>query len=187
MQKLLGTLALALLVSLGMAQPAADGTIGDDEYANSASHEETGAMMYWTVEGDNLHFGMTMDARGWVGIGWASEQENRKAGFDELIFTVQDGEPVALDMYQGGARGAPDLDTDEGGSNSLTEFAGTHEDESWTVEFVRPLDTGEETDVAIVPGEEMIVILASSDVMDMDRAHDRSSRGGAFYLEGFVF
>ncbi|NBC96381.1 MAG: DOMON domain protein [Deinococcus-Thermus bacterium] len=186
MTKYIATLALALLVSFGLAQTV-DGTIGADEYASSASHEESGAEMHWTVMDDTLYFAMTIDSRGWAGIGWATEQTRNKRGFDQLIFTVQDGEAVALDMYQDGARGAPAMDEAEGGSNSLTEFAGAHEGETWTVEFARPLDTGEDVDVAIMPGEEMIFDLAVADVMDVERRHDRSSRGGAFYIDPFVF
>jgi hypothetical protein len=185
--KYLATLALALLVAFGMAQPAVDGTIADGEYAKSASHEESSTEMHWTVDGETLYFAMTIPAGGWAGIGWNTEMTRNKMGFDQLIFTVQDGEPVALDMYQDSARGAPVLDTDEGDTNSLTEFAGSHDGETWTVEFARPLDTGEATDVAIVPGQEMIFDIATAPVMDVDRRHDRSSRGGAFYIDPFVF
>ena len=38
-----------------------------------------------------------------------------------------------------------------------------------------------------MPGEEMIVDFATSDVMDVDRRHDSSRRGGAFYIDPFVF
>lgn len=186
MIKTIGTLALALLVSIGLAQ-SVDGTIGADEYASSASHEESGAEMHWTVMDDTLYFAMTMDSTGWLGVGWNTEMTRNKMGFDQLIFTVQDGEAVALDMYQGDARGAPVMDEEEGGSDSLTEFAGSHDGESWTVEFARPLDTGEDADVAIMPGEEMILDFAHGTTMDLDRRHDRSSRGGAYYIDPFVF
>lgn len=186
MTKYLASIALALLVAFGMAQPAVDGTI-DDEYDKNATHEESGAEMHWSVVDDTLYFAATIPSSGWAGIGWAAEQTRNKMGFDQLIFTMQDDAPVVLDMYQDGARGAPALDTAEGGTNSIGEFAANHDGETWTVEFARPLDTGEDTDVAIVPGEEMIFDLAVSDVMDVDRRHDRSSRGGAFYIDPFVF
>ncbi len=187
MTKYLTTLALALLVAFGMAQPTLDGAIADGEYANDAMHEDSGTAMYWTVDGDTLYFAMTASASGWLGVGWASEQTRNKMGFDQIIFTVQDGAPVAVDMYQDGARGAPALDSEEGGTDSIAEFAGSHDGETWIVEFARPLDTGEETDVAIVPGDEMILDVAFANVMDLDRPHDRSGRGGAFYIDPFVF
>ena len=114
MNKYIASFALALLVSFGLAQTV-DGTIGADEYASSASHEESGAEMHWTVMDDTLYFAMTIDSSGWAGIGWNTEQTRNKMGFDQLIFVVQDGEAVAMDMYQDGARGAPAMDEAEGG------------------------------------------------------------------------
>ncbi len=186
-KKLLVTaLALALVGTVALAQPAIDGAIADGEYANTLEHD-SGAVLYWTIDGDTLYMGYTMEARGWSGVGWLSEQSNRKAGADELMFAIVDGEAVAYDAYQSGARGAPELDEDEGGSNSLSAFAAVHEDDVWTVEFSRHLATGEETDVDIVPGEPMIFMLAHGNTMDIERAHERSNRGGAFYIEDFVF
>ena len=189
MYKLLATLALALLVSLGMAQPAADGTIADGEYASTLAHEESGANMYWTVEGDMLYFAMTMESSGWVGVGFAQPDDvaRGKAGFDQYMFNVVDGTATAHDMYQEDARGEPVMDADASGSDSVTEFAGTYEGEMWTVEFARPLNTGEETDAVIVPGEPMLLTFADATTMDLDRRHERSSRGGAYVLEDFVF
>ncbi len=189
MNKLLATLALALLVAVGMAQPAADGTIADGEYASTLAHEESGAVMYWTIDGDMLHFGMTMESSGWLGVGFAQPDDvaRGKAGFDQYIFNVVDDAAVAHDMIQTDAKGEPAPDADEGGSESLSEFAATREGDMWTVEFVRPLDTGEETDAVIVAGEPMLVSFAHGTTMDLDRRHERSSRGGAYMIEDFVF
>ncbi len=189
MIKLFFALVFALVISFAAAggHHAIDGVIEEGEYANSVTHEDSGSVYYWTVDGDMLYFGFVQEARGWVGIGWGDEISNRKAGFDVLIFTEQGGEFVALDMFQESARGEPVLDTDEGGSNSLVEWAVTRDGDVWTVEFVRPLDTGEDTDVAITPGESMVFMGALATVMDPGRAHDRSGRGGAWYIEDFVF
>ncbi len=179
--------ALAALLSLALAQPVADGTIGDGEYANTLVHSESGSTLYWTIEGDQLHMGFTIPARGWAGIGWLKAQTNRKAGGDVLIVTMADGAAVGLDMFQESARGEPVLDTDEGGSNAYVELVAVHANDVWTVEFVRPLATGQDTDVDIVPGESMVFMIAYANVMDPGRAHARSTSGGAYYIEGFKF
>ena len=183
---LITALALALVGTVALAQPAIDGAIADGEYANTLEHD-SGAVLYWTVDGDTLYMGYTMEASGWSGVGWLTEQTNRKAGGDVLMFAIVDGEAVAYDAYQAGARGEPVLDEDEGGSNSLSAFAAVHEGGVWTVEFARHLATGQETDVDIVPGEAVIFMLAHGNTMDITRAHERSNRGGAFYIEDFVF
>ena len=187
MKKLfLTALALALVGTVALAQPAIDGAIADGEYANTLEHD-SGAVVYWTVDGDTLYMGYTMEARGWSGVGWLTEQTNRKAGADVLMFAVVDGAVVAYDDYQDSARGEPARDEAEGGSNSLTAFAAVHENDVWAVEFSRPLATGEATDVDIVPGEAVVFMLAHGNTMDVERAHERSNRGGAFYIEDFVF
>jgi hypothetical protein len=187
MKKLLALLVTALLISFGAAQPTVDGAIADGEYANSVTEEESGTVISWTVEGDMVYMAVQAEAEGWYGVGWAPEIDNRKAGFDQLIFTIVDGEAVAYDMFQDRARGTPAMDEEEGGSNSLAEFAATHDGAAWAIEFVRPLDTGEEADVAITPGSEMVLAIAHGETMDIERDHPRSSRGGAAYIEGVVF
>ena len=187
MKKLFASaLALALVGTVALAQPAVDGAIADGEYANTVTHD-SGAVLYWTVDGDTLYMGFTMGSSGWAGVGWLAEQTNRKAGGDMLMFAIEDGAAVAYDDYQDAARGEPVHDEDEGGSNSLTAFAAVHEGDAWTVEFSRPLATGEATDVDVVPGESYLFMLAHGNTMDITRAHERSNRGGAFYIEGFVF
>lgn len=188
MKKILITLiTLSLLGTLAFAQPVADGTIGEDEYAKTLVHDATGARLFWTIEGDNLHMGFIMDAKGWVGVGWLSTKENRKEGADILIVTEKDGALVHLDMYQDNPRGEPKLDTEMGGSDSYLEVAISRNGETWTVEFVRPLVTGQATDVDIDEGEEMVFMVAFATVMDPGRAHARSTAGGAYYIEKFVF
>ncbi len=187
MLKLIIATLFALLIGFAAAQPAIDGSIADGEYANTVIHDDSGMVVHWTIDGDMLYMGFTLEARGWVGIGWGAEQTNRKAGFDVLIATEQDGEFVLLDMFQESARGEPVLDSEEGGSNTVVDFAVTHEGDLWTVEFSRPLDTGEDTDVAITPGTPMIFMGAYANVMDPSRAHGRSTQGGAWYIMDFVF
>ena len=184
---IIATLALALAGAIALAQPVVDGVINDGEYAKTLVDGETGAVLYWTVVGDDIHLAFTFPARGWAGIGWLSEQSNRKAGGDILIVTMQDGAPVLLDMFQESARGEPDMDEAHGGSNAYTAFAASHDGDVWTFEAVRPLATGQAADVDIVPGEPLILMFAYGATMDPGRAHARSTSGGAHYVEGFTF
>ena len=180
--------ALALaLAAVAFAQPVVDAAIGADEYTNTLTHADTGAVVRWTIGDGTLHMAFTMPSEGWAGIGWMAEQTNRKQGADMLIVTMQDGAPVILDMIQQAARGEPTSDDAEGGANSITAFAATHEGDVWTVEFTRALATGEATDVDVVPGQAMTLLLAFSNTMDAGRAHARSTSGGAFYVAEFVF
>lgn len=188
MNRLIATLlTLTLAGTLAFAQPVADGVIQDGEYAKTLIHEPSGARLFWTIEGENLHMGFVIEARGWAGIGWLTEQTNRKAGGDILIVTEVGGERVHYDMFQESARGEPQLDSASGGSDSYLEMAIERDGDLWTVEFVRPLATGQETDVDIVAGEPVIFMVAFATVMDPTKPHARSNQGGAYYIEGFVF
>jgi hypothetical protein len=174
------TFAFALVGAFAFAQPVIDGAIADGEYANTVAHAESGSNLYWTVEGETLHMGFTIPARGWAGVGWLAEQTNRKAGGEILIVTMGDGGPVVMDMHQGGARGEPDMDE----QNDFANAVAVHEGDVWTVEFSRPLATGDAMDVDVVPGTPMVFMIAESSVMDPGRAHPRDAR---WYIEGFQF
>lgn len=174
------TLALALVGTAALAQPVIDGAIADAEYANTVAHAESGANLYWTIDGATLHMGATIPAAGWAGIGWLTEVTNRKAGGEILIATMAMDGPTVFDMFQSGARGEPDMDT----QNDFANAVAVHEGDVWTVEFSRPLATGDAMDVDVVPGTPMVFMIAKSDVMDPARAHPRDAR---WYIEGFQF
>lgn len=177
---LTSTLALALAGTFALAQPVIDGAIADGEYANSVAQEESGSMLYWTIADDALHMGFTIPSSGWAGIGWLAEQTNRKAGGEILIATMADGAAQVLDMHQGGARGEPDMDE----QNDFADAVATYEGEVWTVEFSRPLATGDDMDVDVVPGASMLFMIAHGNTMDPGRQHPRDAR---WYIEGFQF
>lgn len=187
MKRLTILLAFALFASFSMAQPTVDGAIAEGEYAGSITHEDSGTVVHWTLEGDMLYVAVEATAEGWLGFGFAEAVDNRKAGFDQYMFAMVDGELVAYDMFQDRARGEPALDEDEGGTNNVAEFAATHEGDAWVLEFSRPADTGEETDTAATSGMSIVAAVAFGDTMDIERDHERSSRGGAYYIEGIVF
>ncbi len=173
-----------LLLAFSLAQPTIDGSIGDGEYSSSLAHSDSGAVVYWTIDGDTLYMGLNMESRGWVGIGLLEEKTNRKLGADHIIFTFDGDTAVVLDMFMDRARGEPVLDDDAGGSNSILDFAVSVDGSNWTVEFSRLLDTGQDTDVAITPGEPINLMLAKATTMALDREHTKRER---WYLEDFVF
>ena len=180
-RKLLATtLTLALAGAFAFAQPVIDGAIADGEYANMVAHDESGSMLYWTIADDALHMGFTIPASGWAGIGWLSEQTNRKAGGEILIATVGDAGATVLDMYQESARGEPEMDA----QNDFANAVAVHEGDVWTVEFSRPLATGDAMDVDVVPGAPMLLMIAHGNTMDPGRQH---ARDGRWYIEGFAF
>ncbi len=176
----LATAALALAGAFALAQPVIDGAIADAEYANTVAHDESGSVIHWTIADDTLHMGFTVPASGWAGVGWLAEQTNRKAGGEILIATVGDGGAAVLDMFQESARGEPAMDT----QNDFANAVAVHEGDVWTVEFSRPLATGDAMDVDVVAGAPMLFMIAHGTTMDPGRQHPRDAR---WYIEGFQF
>lgn len=183
MRRWIWPLVLALGV-VGAQAPKADGKITGGEYAKTFKHEKSGITLYWSIVGDTLYLALEGKSKGWIGIGFLAEKTDKKAGADEYIFYMEGGKLVALDMYQTKRTGAPVADEKEGGKNSILAAAATYENESWVVEFSRKLKTGEATDVEIVPGKKIIVMLAYAGKMDPKEEHKRTER---WYLEGFAF
>ncbi|KGQ22245.1 DOMON domain protein [Thermus filiformis] len=180
---LIGILALALGVAVAQA-PKVDGKIGAGEYQKTFKHEKSGFVLYWSVVGDTLYLGLQAESKGWVGIGFLAEKTDKKKGADEYLFYMQDGKLVALDLYQTKRTGRPVPDEEEGGKNSILSAAATYEGNRWTVEFSRKLKTGEPTDVEIVPGKKILVLLAYAGKMDPKEEHKKTER---WYLEDFAF
>jgi hypothetical protein len=183
MPKVFG-LILALVFAFAFAQPTIDGAINADEYENSFTHDDSSTTLHWTIVDDVIYMGIEADSRGWLGFGWMHTQENRKLGADQLIFIYENDEGTVLDMFQDTARREPSPDEDLGGSNSIEDYAITRDGTSWVIEFSRPLDTEQETDVDIVPGEPMILLIAHATTMNIGREHARNSR---WYVEDFEF
>lgn len=182
-KKVLWLLVLALGTALAQA-PRVDGRIASGEYAKRFEHARSGITLHWSVVGDTLYLALEGESRGWIGIGFLAERSDRKKGADEYIFYMEGGRLVALDMYQTKRTGAPAMDEEEGGKNSILSAAATYEGGRWTVEFSRKLRTGEPTDVDIIPGRRMIVMLAYAGKMDPKEEHRRTER---WYLENFTF
>jgi hypothetical protein len=177
-------IALSLFVSLSLAQPTVDGTIGEGEYALSYTHEESGDVINWSVVGDTIYIGLQASNEGWIGLGLLKEKVEKKQGADQYLFVMTDGQLTALDMTQVKPKDEPALDEDQGGTQSILEKAATLEGETWTVEFNRKLDTGESTDIAIVPGEPVMLLLAKGKEMDQEEEHRKNKR---WEIENFVF
>lgn len=66
----------------------------------------------------------------------------------------------------------------------IPAFRSAQTQTQWALEFSRKLKTGEATDVEIVPGKKMLVMLAHAGKMDPKEEHKKTER---WYLEDFVF
>lgn len=186
MKKLVWMMALALVASAGLAQKAAtvDGKVAAGEYAKTQKHEKSGVTISWSIVGDTLYLALQGDSDGWLGMGLLPQEDDKKLGADQYLFTMDGGKFQALDMTQTKRTGAPKLDTDEGGKSSFLAVAGTYTGKTWTIEFSRKLKTGDSADVDVVAGKKLILLIALGGEMSIKEEHKKSAR---WLIEGFAF
>ena len=156
------------------AQPTeawvADGIINSGEYSGSA--EFGNFSLYWRSDNEYAYFGMKAETTGFVALG--IQPGNAMKDADIIFGYVEDGNAVVVDLFSTGAFGPHSEDTELGGVNNVTEFAGTENDGITVIEFKRALNTADEYDIPLKKGINKIIwSYGSSD--SMDRKH--SNRG----------
>jgi hypothetical protein len=155
-----GFLVLALGLVLAQA-PKVDGKIAPGEYAKSFRHDKSGFTLYWSIVGDTIYLGLEGESKGWIGLGFLRREDGQEEGeLTSTSSTWTGGSWWPWTCTRPSAPGPRSPDEKEGGKNSILAAAATYEGGRWTVEFSRKLKTGEPTDVEIVPGRKLILMLA---------------------------
>lgn len=111
----------------------------------------------WKVDGTNLAVKMSAKTDGWVGIGFNPTKKMQDANF--VLGYVKDGETKIVDEFGTTATGHKN-DDDLGGKNDVTLVGGSEEGGMTTIEFVIPLDSGDEKDGKLVVDGDTVVLLA---------------------------
>ena len=91
---------------------------------------------------------------------------------DMIMGSVDGGKTTVLDLYSTGRYGPHEDDTFLGGTYDILEFAGSEEDGYTVIEFKRKLDTGDEFDKLLEPGESVSVIWAMADLDSRKLKHN---------------
>lgn len=133
--------------------PAVDGHLGEMEYASRASDSETGMDVHTYVLEDLLYVGLTAPGTGWLSIGF--DPEVRMRGANIIIAAVADGEVVLEDHY-----GNSPISHRRDAVDHVIQAAGRETGGRSILEFVLPLDSGDDEDRALTGGGEVTVILA---------------------------
>jgi len=125
-----------------------DGVIEPGEYAHEV---RVGGMdVFWSNDAELLWMGLSAPATGYVAVGF--DPVRRKVGANYIIGYVKDGEAIIRDHV--GTRGnLHEADTDVGGTDDLLASDGTEANGRTVLEFVIPLDSGDEKDRPLQPGE----------------------------------
>ncbi len=170
--------ALALISAGAEAAPTIDGTIESGEYERMVKYDNDMYEVHWTMTDTELWMGISAQTNGWVAIGFDPTDRMKDA---DMVFGWVDGSGnlSIFDAYATGVNGPHPVDTDQGGTDDITEAAGT-ESLGWTtLEFRRDLSTGDTWDNDIPTSGTIPLIWAVGSSDDFNSQHIR--RGGTMW------
>ena len=133
--------------------PHLDGRIVELEYRNRMIDAETGMSVHWQNDGSILYVGLVAPGTGWLSIGFGPE--NRMQGANIVIAAIDDENLVIADHYGNAPTSHRADDVDH-----VIQAAGSEADGRSILEFAIPLASGDEQDVQLEPGSEVVIILA---------------------------
>jgi hypothetical protein len=155
-----------------------DGVVEDGEYSRTMvvagfprSGYSGGEMeISWRNDGENLYMALRGETSGWLSIGFDPIEWMKDA--DVILGTIDDGKAIVSDEYSTGNYGPHEADTSFGGSYDILESGGSEADGHTVIEFKRRLDTGDEFDKALEPGQSVSIIWAMADSMSRSKKHN---------------
>jgi len=156
--------------------PVIDGSIDPGEYIHSLTENATGIEFFWSHDGQELFAGIKTVSSGWISAGFDPQSAMKDAN---IIFMALDGEDVMIRDDFGTSAFSHDDDVELGGTNDITASAAGRDGGITVYEFSIPLDSGDEFDRVLVPGNEYGVIFAVNDNgIDFDSKHSASGSAG---------
>jgi len=128
----------------------------------------TGLAVYWSQDNTLLYMGITGLGPGWAAVGFNPSFAMKDANIIMMAFS-EDQALIRDDFGVSNFDHQPD--TELGGTSDIEEHAGSPD----AFEFVILLDSGDEYDQELIPGQTYKMILAVSDSPDFDSKHSKRS------------
>jgi len=155
---------------------AVDGVVDLGEYAHSTTVVDV--VVHWSNDASLLRIALESPGTGYVAIGFDPEQ--RMEGANYIIGYVEEGEAYVRDDFgTGPADHAPD--TDRAGEDNILSSAGTEWADHTVLEFIIPLNSGDDMDKPLSPGGSYEILVAYHDLQDGFTV--RHSRRGSGRIE----
>ena len=144
------------------------GTLMAQEYKHSFEAEDM--KVFWTLDGDKIHFKLAAPTEGWVGIGF--DPEDAMGGGDIVIGAVKNGKVRIEDHFADRKRGhSPDKKL--GGDNQVLNPQGMEENGVTTISFTKVLAADDKYDKTIAADKPYRIMLAYGSGRDSFRAGHR--------------
>ncbi|MFC2095709.1 DOMON domain-containing protein, partial [Candidatus Bipolaricaulota bacterium] len=150
-----------------------DGTIVSGEY----EHEMTiaGVDVYWTNDDQRLRMGLVSPGTGFVAVGFDPDRQMEGANY--IVGSMHEGELTIRDDY-GHESFAHMEDTARGGTDDIIASAGNEWPDQTVIEFIIPLDSGDEMDKPLLPGHQYTILVSYHSLLDtLSNRHTRRGSG----------
>lgn len=146
-----------------------DGVAGN-EYAGFFRDNKTGMTAHWVHNGTHLFIALESPGTGWLSIGYGPPGV-KMDGANIIIGYMEETEDlVIIDEIGVGRQHFPD--ELRGGTDNIVKGAGTEIEGKTVMEFLVPLDSGDDLDHKLVPGRSYGFFLAYQDsTKDLDSFH----------------
>jgi len=144
----LGFISLILIISETFTQNTID------------AWNDKSFIVNWNVNTSvgNISFELDVATTGWIAIGFSND--GYMANSDMIMgYIDQKGIPIVEDRWAVG-RSLPELDTNLGGTNDLTNISGYLISGRTNIKFTRKLKTGDKYDYEIIQGKSYKILLA---------------------------
>lgn len=160
-----------------------DGTIGANEYKGFYSETATGMTIHWEHDGINIYVALESPGTGWVGIVFGLSGVGMKDGNVIIGYVDASGEIFLEDNFGTGPV-SHKADISLGGSDNIVSKAGSEVGGKTIIEFVFPLDSGDQYDQSFSPGGTYGFDVAYQQTADDVIAyHTKHSASIDFYME----
>jgi hypothetical protein len=161
-------------------KPYLDGIIGKNEYRSVKIYKgSTGKefSFYCRAVGPDIFVALEVETSGWVAIG-IEPADNLHKNTDIIFGWVDDhGRVKVVDAFSPESRGSHPEDKELGGTMDIMAFGGSELNGITTIEFVRPLITGDRFDNSIQRKTDTSIIWAYGENDDWEAQHQEQGRG----------
>jgi hypothetical protein len=139
------------------AMPTIDGEITEGEYPHTATIGQV--TIWWANDGTDLFIAAEAATTGWVAVGL--DPEDRMMGANFILAYVADGEASFIEAFGTAPTGNVHPDDEQlGGTNDIIALEAVEADGVTRFEAQLPLDSGDEFDKPLAPGETYPIIVA---------------------------
>jgi hypothetical protein len=111
----------------------------------------------WMVEGENLSFEVDAPTTGWISVGFDPTRVMKDADF---VIGYVDGSSVVVKDQFGNGTFSHKADTELGAADDIIEASGSEQGGRTVIRFTIPINSGDEYDTVLTPGELHTVLIA---------------------------